>query len=248
MCIPGSPSAAVRKCIPCHCWRSLAFRQEVLPEGMLLLLPSGLCVRNCVYTLCFMLKWNTYIRIHVFPCTSVLLSEIKFYHFLLPFPPLSPSELPSLESSQASPRVDSCFFFDWLQIYTYLRMDKFTHIYYTHICDDGSVVPKCCICVGLFDCFSPLAAYIVFPGTSKPNLRKEALRSDPSQDEYVSWVCDVSSNRGKEHWGWLKPQRTLFFYTYLKLYTVYNIECIRCVCPYLYKHTHTHVCVCLEIK
>lgn len=65
-------------------------------------------------------------------------------------------------------------------------MDIYPHIYYTHIRDDGNVVPKRCIWVGPFDCFSPLAAYIVFPGTSKPNLRKEALRSDPSQDEYVS--------------------------------------------------------------
>ena len=65
-------------------------------------------------------------------------------------------------------------------------MDIYTHIYCTHICDDGNVVPKCCIWVGLFDCSSPLAAYIVFPGTLKPDLRKEALRSDPSQGEDVS--------------------------------------------------------------
>lgn len=197
MCIPGSPSVAVRKYIPCHCWRDLAFRQEVPPEGMLLP-PNGLCIETvvCVYTLCFMLEWNTYICIHVFPYTSMLLSEIKLYHLLLPFPPLSPSQLPSLESSHASPQVDSCSFFD-CYIYTYLRMDIYTHIYCTYICDDGKVVPNCCIWVGLFDCSSPLAAYIVFPGTLKPDLRKEALSQVRFLSRDVSWVCDVSSNRAK---------------------------------------------------
>lgn len=51
MSIPGSSSAAVRKCIFCHSRRSLGIQEEVFLGGMLLLLQSGLFIVAYIYTL-----------------------------------------------------------------------------------------------------------------------------------------------------------------------------------------------------